>query len=589
MKLGLSLGLGIVAVGSLGCSGNVVTGANSNDAGLPFALISNFEDQAQPPSVAKVVNPQTHQTRSGHWAGVTSTGSTDPTMKLGYYQDSPGHDGQYVLGATGGGDLRLSITDVAGAISFNASMCTGIQFYAKTSANDDPASYTFAATDRDSSARGTYSTNLTVTSTWQQFTVLWSELTLPASDAGTADASDAASDSATGSTIPAAPLQTKAFLSFDFISPQMSFWIDDVYLTGCTVSAETGAPDVPVVVDGAPATAGLHVVGNQIVDPNGDNIVVHGVDRPTMEQYPNGVDISLSDFQNMASWNAKVVRIATSQCLWFDDTTGTGYQANLAQAVSWAEAAGLYVILDLHWSDPPENTAAPDACGQQPMADTNSLVFWQQAAATFANDPKVSFELYNEPFLGGWSNVSAYWDIWQNGGSYNASGNTQANGYKGTYQAVGMQQLYDAVRGTGANNMVIIGGLNWAYDLSGVPTHLINGTNIAYATHPYSFKEGSATYTVGGPAPANWDTMFGNLAATYPVIATEFGDNDCTTPYYSVFTSYAASKGISWTAWAWYWGGWPDANSGSACSYPTILSDWNGDPSNVGQVVKSAM
>ena len=32
-----------------------------------------------------------------------------------------------------------------------------------------------------------------------------------------------------------------------------------------------------------------------------------------------------------------------------------------------------------------------------------------------------------------------------------------------------MQQLYDTVRATGAQNLVIIGGLNWAYDLSGVP------------------------------------------------------------------------------------------------------------------------
>ena len=61
------------------------------------------------------------------------------------------------------------------------------------------------------------------------------------------------------------------------------------------------------------------------------------------------------------------------------------------------------------------------------------------------------FELYNEPH-----DVS--WRVWKSGGDAGDG-----------CQAVGMQQLYDAVRATGAENLVIIGGLDWAYDLSGVP------------------------------------------------------------------------------------------------------------------------
>jgi aryl-phospho-beta-D-glucosidase BglC (GH1 family) len=293
----------------------------------------------------------------------------------------------------------------------------------------------------------------------------------------------------------------------------------------------------------------------------------------------------------MATWNAKVVRIATNQCFWLADTAGTGYRQTLAQAVTWAEQAGLYVILDLHWSNPPENpNQATSGCAQQVMADTNSVTFWQQVATAYASDPKVIFELYNEPFIGSSGPSAADWILWQNGGSFDASAATsQSNAYTGTFQVVGMQALYNAVRGTGAPNLVIIGGLNWAYDLSGVTLYPINGTNIAYATHPYSNKAGTSNYTTGGPAPSDWDQKFGNLARSYPVIATEFGNSDCSTPYYNVFTTYAASKGISWTAWAWYYGGWADPNSGAACGFPTILADWNGDPSNVGQIIKSAM
>ena len=79
------------------------------------------------------------------------------------------------------------------------------------------------------------------------------------------------------------------------------------------------------------------------------------------------------------------------------------------------------------------------------------------------------FELYNEPF-----NVS--WDIWRSGGATT-----------GGWQAAGMQQLYDAVRASGAKNLVIIGGLDFAYDLSGVPANRIGGYNILYATHPYNY------------------------------------------------------------------------------------------------------
>ena len=32
---------------------------------------------------------------------------------------------------------------------------------------------------------------------------------------------------------------------------------------------------------------------------------------------------------------------------------------------------------------------------------------------------------------------------------------------------------------------MIIGGLNYAFDLSGVPSNRISGYNILYATHPY--------------------------------------------------------------------------------------------------------
>src|SRR5581483_11560151 len=125
----------------------------------------------------------------------------------------------------------------------------------------------------------------------------------------------------------------------------------------------------------------------------------------------------------------------------------------------------------------------------------------------YRDDGRVLFELYNEPH-----NVS--WEIWRSGGDTGDG-----------WQAVGMQALYDAVRATGAHNLVVIGGLDWGYDLSGVPSHRVAGYNILYSTHPYN--------NAGEKRSRLWDVYWGSLTATDPVLVTEFGDANpnCSTAY----------------------------------------------------------
>jgi hypothetical protein len=159
------------------------------------------------------------------------------------------------------------------------------------------------------------------------------------------------------------------------------------------------------------------------------------------------------------------------------------------------------------------------------MADQNSLVFWREFAAKYANHPNVIFELYNEPH-----DVS--WDCWLNG-CITSEG----------WQAVGVQQLYDTVRGTGANNIVIIGGLDWGYDLSGVPDYRVEGANIIYATHVYDFPHKQAE---------DWERAWGFLSDSDPVIVSEFGTFDCTADFYTTLIDYAETRNqTSWIAWAW--------------------------------------
>jgi hypothetical protein len=190
------------------------------------------------------------------------------------------------------------------------------------------------------------------------------------------------------------------------------------------------------------------------------------------------------------------------------------------------------------------------------MADVNSVQFWREVAARYANNSRILFELYNEPH-----DVS--WPVWRDGGS------------TGEFTAVGFQDLYDAVRETGAENLVLVGGLYFAYDLSGVPDYRIRGYNIGYATHPYNFA---------GKQPSDWDADWGFLVDLNPVIATEFGDiTSCSAAYSQSFLDYAAPAGVSWTAWAW----WVEPTN--PCAFPTLIDDWDGTPNAVGTVVRNAL
>ena len=307
---------------------------------------------------------------------------------------------------------------------------------------------------------------------------------------------------------------------------------------------------------------------------NGVPDTVHGVNRPSCEWNPECVRVSREDFQRMRDWGARAVRIPLDQDFMLPGAARyrADYRERIRAIVRTTADVGFdAVILDLHWSD--RGDLANPRPAQQRMADSNSLAFWRMVADDFKGDGRVMFELYNEPH-----DVS--WDVWLDGGAL-----PEVRHRDGTvdpaFVAVGMQQMYDAVRSTGARNVVVAGGLDWAYDLSGVPTHRLRGYNVAYATHPYPFES---------KLPATWDRSFGDLSATDLVIATEFGDNraQCTPEYSAQFVDYARRHGLSWTAWAWFAPG--DAPSEERlCRFPSVIARWDGTPTPQGAVVKAAL
>ncbi len=322
----------------------------------------------------------------------------------------------------------------------------------------------------------------------------------------------------------------------------------------------------PVVVTGCDddgshhmAPNGYYVQGNTICSFKGEPHLFHGVGRPSLE-WGSGQYLSAGDFKLMADWKANVVRIPLNQDFWLAESplARASYPTTVDQVVRWAEEAGLDVILDLHWSDQGKLGSCTNDSGkgcQQLMADRNSVTFWQQVAEKYKDDGRVLFELYNEP-------KGVPWSTWAYGGS------------AGSWDVVGMQELYDTVRAQGAENLIIIGGLFWGYDLSGIENYPIEGYNILYSTHPYN--------NAAERAPSNWPRYWGFAAADRPVIVGEFGDlkEGCTAQFSEQLIQYADERHASWVAWAWWVSG---------CTFPSVIDDWKGTPSVQGVAVRDAM
>lgn len=353
--------------------------------------------------------------------------------------------------------------------------------------------------------------------------------------------------------------------------------------TARAVLRTTARPSVSFSAESVPmAPGGFSTIGNQIFSSNCQAHLFHGMARPSLQWSPGGDDRFVNvaqDFALIKSWKANVVRIPLTQVFWmpgvklYDPT----YKPRVLDTVKKARDLGLTVVLDLHASD--RGNAAYDTVPdvQQLPDEKHSLPFWRDLASTFKGDGGVIFELYNEPH-------DITWEMWLNGGDIPTGPAWDGGPVREGYKAVGMQQLYDAVRATGARNLVIVSGMHWGYYLNEVANYRVKGYNIVYASHPYDWPD---------KQPETWDAAFGSLAATDPVIISEFGAYKCDrTFYYTAAMDYADRKGMSWIAWAW----WtppatmnPAERTAAVCNFPALITDWNGTPSASGALVKARL
>jgi len=215
---------------------------------------------------------------------------------------------------------------------------------------------------------------------------------------------------------------------------------------------------------------------------------------------------------------------------------------NVIAAAKAARAAGLTVILsDQDEAQTGETNESGLPAGGAQGAWTNLLT----TAPWIGQDTGILLEIYNEPFVGVTPEgppPAADWTQWQ----------------------TAMNALIATIRGTGAKNVLIADGLEHAEELTGALPLTDTVSPVIYASHPYAhnYQDQNAAGTDANGnvvAGTGWNVMFGNFAATNPVMVTEWGNgyycDNITGTADVAFLQYLQGRGVGLVATTWDWAG----------------------------------
>ena len=318
----------------------------------------------------------------------------------------------------------------------------------------------------------------------------------------------------------------------------------------------------------------IKVSGNRLVDPEGKEVWLQGVNVPSLEWSVQGESVLRSVLTAIDGWKANVIRLPVKDEYWFGQKGqkdgGKAYRELVDQVVTLAANRGAYVVLDLHRYRAPRK---------------EYLDFWTDAATRYKDHPAVLFDLINEPH-------GVSWEVWRNGGfveEKKKEGDEDAfltedekKHNKRGFVSPGMQAMVDTVRATGAKNVVVAGGLDYAYQLDGIVNGFAledkTGNGIMYACHIYPWK-------------SDWQKYLLDAAALHPILLGEVGadvnkmtfmpleqQEDAHT-WVPDMLGLIQKHRLNWTGWAFH----PKAS-------PRMLLDWDYTPTPVwGQPAKEAL
>lgn len=564
------LGVGALAVGSVAAVSGAAPAAAATPACQVVYSVTNawqggFQGSVVVTNNAAAVTAWTlgfgfagNQMVSSGWNGVWTQTGTAVTVKDAGYNGSLGTGGSVTLGFT----ATYSGTNTnPTAFTFNGTACNG----------------------GGTTTPGTPTVSLTSPTANQSFT--------PGSSIALA-----ASASETGGTISKVEFfNGSTLLGTDTTSPYTFTWANvaagSYSLTAeafdaANVTATSTAVPITVATSGGGGTGGaapqLHVSGNKLVNASGATVTLHGVNRSGGEfacVQGNGIwdgPMDQASVTAIKGWGANVVRVPVNDACWNAESyvntaySGATYRSAVQQYVNLLNSNGIVAILDLHWTDGvytgnSSGCASAQATCQKPMPDAaQSIPFWTSVASTFKGNNAVIFDLFNEPYVErATGSETSGWQCWLSGGTCNGVG----------YQVAGMQSMVNAVRSTGASNVLMLGGLAYSNDLTQwlqyKPTDPDN--NLVASWHSYNFNVCASQ--------SCWDSQIAPVAASVPLVAGEIGENDCAGNYIGPLMTYLDAHGISYLAWTW--------NNWDCSSGPALITDYTGAATPYGAAFKA--
>ena len=355
---------------------------------------------------------------------------------------------------------------------------------------------------------------------------------------------------------------------------------------GTFTASSTGYTATAVTLTEVAATPApqLHVSGNEIENAAGSQVILHGVNRSGAEYacvqgwgfFDGPVDEA--SIQAIKSWtHVTAVRVPLNEACWNAESyvasaySGANYQAAVENYVKLLNANGIVAILDLHWTDglyigTSSGCSSAEATCQKPMPDSaEAIPFWTSVATAFKGNNAVIFDLFNEPYASrATGSTTSGWQCWENGGTCVGIG----------YPVAGMQSMVNAVRSTGAGNILMLGGEEYANDLSQWLTYEPTDPDgdLVASWHSY---DGNTCNT-----QSCWTSQVAPVMAKVPVIVGEMGEGDCAGTYIDPLTTWLESENTGFLAWTWdAWG---------SCSN-VLISDYTGTPTGYGAAYKAIL